>query len=288
MDNSPLNYSRRPLSGNVFEDTPPPLYGEVQDGVTADGGAELAGIKIRVREGRVAGRAAASRSPARPPPRPPFRSSSRSPSPPSFLAPTSPIAAVIPRERQQVGKRIAMSLEDSLPWDEELANIKDDGYATPPDGKKLAPDAYSTGIGRHSTRRETVDWSNGRHSAPPGGRSPRPRSTDGRPLSPLPLAGAWQRGMLCSPVTAGILVPSLSMPRPTSSPTSRTSTPERLFVQTAIFADLGTLSSTDDIGFTSPSLAARLWRSVTYPPRALLSACQGLVQRMAGWFAGFL
>lgn len=275
MDNSPFNYSRRPLSGNVFEDTPPPLSGDVQNGVTADDGAEFAGIKIRVREARVAGRAAASRS------------SARSPSPPSFLAPASPIAAAIPGERQQVGKRIAMSLEDSLPWDEELANIKDDGYATPPDRKKLAPDAYSMGIGRHSTRRETVDWSDGRRSAPPGGRSPRPQSTDGRPLSPLPLAGAWQRGMLGSPVTAGILVPSLSVPRPTPSPTSRTSTPERLFMQTAIFADLGTLSSTDDIGFTSPSLAARLWRSVTYPPRALLSACQGLLQRMAGWFAGF-
>ncbi|OWT67333.1 hypothetical protein CEY04_30630 [Achromobacter sp. HZ28] len=58
-------------------------------------------------------------------------------------------------------------------------------------------------------------------------------------------------------------------------------------MQTAIFGDPGTLSTIDDIGFTSPGLMARLWRRVTYPPRALLSACRELAQRLVGWFSGF-
>jgi len=255
-------------------------------------------------------------------------------------ADTSPYLAPLTRSQsQQVGKRATMSLDDPLPWNEklsekELAKVEDDGYATLLDEWKIAPDLFDTGSGRKSVGKKTDDPNDGRHSAPPGGRSPRPQSMGGRPFTPMNLAAAWKGGTLISPTSAGVIASSYGMRRspaplddwrtnssatlprspsrpdsvplgttppnrgsmpilqrtgpstPTSNSASKTSTVDRAYVQTAIFGDPGTLTSIEGTRFSSPSLMARLWRNVTYPPRALLSACRGLLQRISGWFAG--
>jgi len=334
-------------ASNVYDETPPPLSGDLRNGGKATSETEFAGIQMRVREGRMPGRAIAKRSPPRSlseslsgsPTESPTDSSlpspsnsSRSPSPPSFRAPARSGAAA-------ASGRAAMSLDDSLPWNnklskKELAKVGDDGYATPPSEWRLSPDVFDTASERKSIQKKMDDSNDGRHSAPPGGRSPRPQSTGGAPFSPLSWAGAWKGGTLTSPTSGGVIASSYgirrspaqssdgptgssaTLPRfparpdsvplatdppnrdsmpilgrtepstPTSNSTSNASTLARTYVQTAIFADPGTLTSIEGTQFSSPSLMARLWRNVTYPPRALLSACRGLLQRMAGWFSG--
>jgi len=268
---NPLNFSRQALSGNVFDDVPPPLPDAVKDGTTGNDGTEFPGLKMRACAGRTPGRARSGSTSS--------RSSSRSSSPPAFIAPLAP------------DRRVAMSLDDHLPWDKELANIKDPGYATPPEAWTVSPEVRDSGRARANRLSETLDCGDGRHSAPRGGRQPRPQSTGGRPLSPVPVSGLWMRGGLSSPVTADRLFPPQPS-RPDSAQsgswgTSSSATLPHLYMQTATFGDPGTLSTIDDIGFTSPSLMARLWRRVTYPPRALLSACRELAQRLVGWFSGF-
>ncbi len=252
----------------------------------------------------------------------------------------SPYLSPLTRSQsQQVSMRAAMSLDDPLPWNEklskkELAKMGDDGYATPPSEWRISPDVFDTGNSRNSIEKKTDDSNDGRRSAPPGGRSPRPQSMGGRSFASMNLAAAWKGGTLISPTSAGVIASSygmrpnsaqsdgwrtnssMTLPRsparpdsvplgtappsggsmpilhrtgpstPTSNAMSNASTFERAYVQTAIFGDPGTLASIEGTRFSSPSLLARLWRNVTYPPRALLSACRGLLQRMSGWFSG--